>query len=642
MKTSIATVSISGDFREKLAAISAAGFDGIEIFEEDFLAFDGSPREAGQLVRDHGLEIMLFQPFRDFEGMPEPQRTRVFDRVERKFDLMGELGTDLMLVCSNVSPHCLGGINRAADDFAELGERAARRGLRVGYEALAWGRHINDHRDAWEVVRRADHPNIGLILDSFHSLARRIDPASILSIPGDRIFFVQLADAPLIEMDLLYWSRHFRNMPGEGDLDVLGFMKAIAQTGYDGAMSLEIFNDQFRGGSPRTISVDGHRSLVYLGDQVRRALPDAPISIPAMPDRVPASGFEFIEFAADEGEAQVLGRFLRELGFRKAGRHVSKQVELWRQGAINILINSENEGFAHSSYLMHGTSVCALALKVDDASAVMQRARALGADMFEQKVGAGELRIPAIRGVGGGVMHFVDAKSELARIWEVDFHPVEDDSALNNVGLRHVDHLAQVMRHEEMLTWLLFYTSIFDTHKTRMVDVVDPAGLVRSQVIENAEGSIRITLNGTENHRTLAGRFIADSFGSAVQHIAMSTDDILASAQALAANGFEALQISANYYDDLEARFGLEPALLERLRHFNILYDRDDGGEFFQLYSTIYGERFFFEIVERRGAYAGYGAPNARYRIAAQKRSQDGNVFTPGFRAQTGGIVRAG
>src|SRR5439155_3438758 len=119
------------------------------------------------------------QPFRDFEGLPEPQRARVFDRAERKFDLMQELDTKLMLVCSNVSPTALGGIDRAAQDFRELGERAARRGLRVGYEALAWGRHINDHRDAWEIVRRADHPNIGLILDSFHTLARRIDVDTI-------------------------------------------------------------------------------------------------------------------------------------------------------------------------------------------------------------------------------------------------------------------------------------------------------------------------------------------------------------------------------------------------------------------------------------------------------------------------------
>jgi len=231
VKTSIATVSISGNFNEKLEAIAAAGFDGIEIFEQDFIADAGSPRDVGRRIRDMGLEIPLFQPFRDFEGLPKALRAKAFDRAERKFDLMGELGTDLVLFCSSVHPEALGGIDRAAEDFHALGERAAARGIRVGYEALAWGRHVNDHRDAWEIVRRADHANIGLILDSFHTLGRKIDPNSIRSIPGDKIFFVQLADAPMIEMDLLYWSRHFRNMPGEGDLAVSEFMRAVIAAG---------------------------------------------------------------------------------------------------------------------------------------------------------------------------------------------------------------------------------------------------------------------------------------------------------------------------------------------------------------------------------------------------------------------------
>ena len=256
MKTSIATVSVSGSLPEKLEAIASAGFDGIEIFEQDFIAHDGSPQEVGKLVRSMGLEIMLFQPFRDFECLPEPLRSKAFDRAERKFDLMQELGTDLVLVCSSCHPQSLGGIDRAAADFHELGERAAKRNLRVGFEALAWGHHINDHRDAWEVVRRADHENVGVILDSFHTLSRKIDPDSIRSIPGDKIFFIQLADAPLIDMDLLYWSRHFRNMPGEGDLAVGDFMKSVTATGYSGPVSLEIFNDQFRAGPAKMIAKD--------------------------------------------------------------------------------------------------------------------------------------------------------------------------------------------------------------------------------------------------------------------------------------------------------------------------------------------------------------------------------------------------
>ncbi len=162
MQTSIVTVSLSGGLAEKLEAIAAAGFTGVEIFESDLLSFNGTPKDVADMVASLGLKIVTFQPFRDFEGMPEPQRTRTFDRAERKFDLMGELGCDLLMVCSNVSPDSLGGIDRAAADFHELGERAAKRGIRVGFEALAWGRHISDYRDSWEVVRRADHPAVGL------------------------------------------------------------------------------------------------------------------------------------------------------------------------------------------------------------------------------------------------------------------------------------------------------------------------------------------------------------------------------------------------------------------------------------------------------------------------------------------------
>lgn len=621
MKTSIATVSISGDLSEKLAAIAAAGFDGVEIFEADLLTHDATPREVGAMVRDAGLALTLFQPFRDFEGMPEPHRARAFDRAERKFDLMGELGADLILVCSNTSPVSLGGIDRAAADLRELGERAAARGIRIGFEALAWGRHVNDHRDAWEIVRRADHAAVGLILDSFHTLSRGLDPDSIRAIPADKLFLVQLADAPAFKMDLLQWSRHYRNMPGEGDLPVKAFLAAVAATGYDGWISLEIFNDQFRGGSPRAISVDGHRSLVYLMDQVRREEPAAVAPLAPMPDRIAVSGVEFVEFAATPETAPALVRFFRGMGFALAGRHVSKAVTLYRQGGINLVVNTEREGFAHAAYVTHGVGVCDIGLRVEDAAATVERATALGAQLFEQRRGAGELAIPAIRGVGGAVMHFIDQSPALSRVWETEFVAVDDgDATTADAGLVSVDHVAQTMPFDEMLSWLLFYTSIFRTEKAPSVDIIDPAGIVRSQAIENADGSLRLTLNGAENTRTFAGHFIAESFGSAVQHLAFATRDIFRTAEALTANGFETLAITPNYYDDVEARFGLDPGFADRLRASNILYDRDEHGEFFQIYSPNFGEGFFFEIVERRGGYRGYGAPNAAFRIAAQKR----------------------
>ncbi|WP_106745947.1 bifunctional sugar phosphate isomerase/epimerase/4-hydroxyphenylpyruvate dioxygenase family protein [Yoonia maritima] len=618
MKTSIATVSISGSLPEKLDAIQKAGFDGIEIFEQDFIAHDGSPRDVGNMIRDMGLDITLFQPFRDFESLPEPLRAKAFDRAERKFDLMQELGTDLVLICSSCHPEAIGGIDRAAADFHELGERAAKRGLRVGYEALAWGKHVDDHRDAWEIVRRADHENVGLIVDSFHTLSRKLDPNSIRSVPGDKIFFVQLADAPLIDMDLLYWSRHFRNMPGEGDLDVTGFMQAVMATGYSGPISLEIFNDQFRGGSPTTIAKDGHRSLIALMDDVRRAEPTVTVDMPAMPPRIGVDGVSFVEFASRGAEAEQLEAMLQTLGFEKAGNHIAKNLALWTQGDVRIVVNRETEGYASSAYTMHGTTVCDIGLSVDNAAATVARAMALGANTFNQPVGPGELDIPAIRGLSGSVMHFIDEESGLSNVWSVEF--TSDENVGTGAGLRSIDHLAQTMSYDEMLSWSLFYTSLFSMGKSPMFDVVDPDGLVRSQALETKDGSFRITLNGAETHRTMAGNFLADSFGASVQHIALATDDIFATRDAMAERGFKPLPMSDNYYADLAARFTLSDEKLSKLKAGSILYDEDANGAFYQFYSQPYAGGMFFEIVQRKGGYAGYGAPNAPFRIAAQKR----------------------
>jgi 4-hydroxyphenylpyruvate dioxygenase len=250
----------------------------------------------------------------------------------------------------------------------------------------------------------------------------------------------------------------------------------------------------------------------------------------------------------------------------------------------------------------------------------MERASALGTVPFKQKAGAGELQIPGIRGVGGSVLRFVDSRSELGRLWDIDFALNEPRPAAD-AGLLRIDHVAQTMAYGEMLSWTLFYTSIFKATKTPMVDVADPDGLIRSQAIEAQGDALRITLNGADSPRTLAGRFVADSFGSSVQHIAFATADIFRTAAALAVSGFPILKIGANYYDDLEARFGLTQEFSARLRSADILYDRDSHGEFFQLYSRGWGNGMFFEIVERRNGYRGYGAANAPFRMAALRRA---------------------
>jgi len=607
MLNCIATISVNGPLRTKLRAIADAGFEHVEIFESDLLASPESVPVIGAMMRDLGLTCVAFQPFRDFEGMPAAERSRVFDRAERKFDVLQELGTDLMLVSSNVSPAALPDRGRIVDDFRELGERAAARGLRVAFEALAWGRHIRDHRDAWDVVRQVDHAAVGLALDAFSSLAPGIPIDSLSTIRCDKLFHVQIADAPRLAMDPLSWSRHFRCMPGQGDLPLLDYVSALKRMGYDGALSLEIFNDRFRAGSAGDVAIDGMRSLVYLLEQVETR----------SDSRTACKGIEFIEFCASEEEAGQLGQMLRMLGFAATHRHIRKKVWRWRQGDINLVVNCEPDGFARTFDTVHGASVCAIGMRVADPEAALRRASQLQVPSFSQPVGPGEYEIPALRGVGGSLLYFMK-ESETPSIWKTEFEALPAVACLD-AGLERIDHFSQSMQFEEMLSWLLYYVTLFEVEKSPAIEIADPVGLVQSQAVQSADRSVRILLNSSASGQTLVDRFLHSYGGAGVQHVSFATRDIFTTATRLRALGTETLPIPENYYYDLGARFGLDDAVLSRMADLNILYDEDEKGSYHHLYTRAFAKRFFFEVVQRQG-YDGYGARDTAIRLAAQSR----------------------
>src|SRR3954453_5181833 len=155
-------------------------------------------------------------------------------------------GTDLTLVCSSLAPDAVDDDGQIAEQLHALADRAAARGLRISYEALAWARHVNPYERSGDIVRRAAHPALGLCVDSFHILSRGSDPAGIRDIPGEKLFFLQLADAPELVMDVLQWGRHYRCFPGQGGFDLGAFLGHVLATGYAGPLSLEVFNDVFR------------------------------------------------------------------------------------------------------------------------------------------------------------------------------------------------------------------------------------------------------------------------------------------------------------------------------------------------------------------------------------------------------------
>jgi 4-hydroxyphenylpyruvate dioxygenase len=269
MKKSIATVALGGTLPEKLEGVAAAYFDGVEIFEPNLSAYAGTPRDVGRIAAGLGLTIDLFQPLRDFEGVSDSDFGRNLDRAEAAFDVMGELDARLLLVCSNASEGASDDVERSATQLFQLAERGSRRGIRIGYEALAWGKHVHRFDQAFRIVERANHPNLGLILDSFHTLVRPESWTAISELPGNRIFFLQLGDAQRVDADPLTLRRRHSRLPGHGDFGVAGFLRAVLATGYAGNLSIEIFNEQ-TSESPKETARAAMSSLLNVEEQARR------------------------------------------------------------------------------------------------------------------------------------------------------------------------------------------------------------------------------------------------------------------------------------------------------------------------------------------------------------------------------------
>ena len=324
--------------------------------------------------------------------------------------------------------------------------------------------------------------------------------------------------------------------------------------------------------------------------------------------------------APSEEEARQLGQMLRTLGFAPTHRHVRKAVTRWRQGDINIVVNCEPEGFAHSYDTVHGASVCAIGLRVADPEAALHRAQRLQVQSFSQPVGPGEYEIPALRGVGGSLIYFMK-ESETPSIWRDRVRGTAARShRASTPGLRRIDHFSQSMQYEEMLSWLLYYVTLFQVDKSAAIEIADPVGLVQSQAIHSARSAL--------SHPAQQFRSRADARGSLpalpMAAPACSTSrsrptTSLPLPRRLRELGMESLPIPENYYYDLGARFGLEDAVLSRMAELNILYDEDERGTYHHLYTRAFAKRFFFEVVQRR-EYDGYGARDTAIRLAAQSR----------------------
>lgn len=599
MRTSIATVCLSGTLTEKLHACAEAGFDAVEIFEPDLLASQSSPEEIAALAARLGISLALYQPFRDAEGVSEEEFERVLRRARAKFEVMGRLGIDTMLVCSNVGTASVDDDEVSAGQLRRLGELAQTHGVRLAFEALAWGRYVDDYRRAWRIARLADHPAVGVCLDSFHILSRGHDPAEIEDIPGEKIFFLQLADAPALTMDVLSWSRHHRLFPGEGSFDLAGFVGHVLRAGYRGPLSLEVFNDTFRQTDVLRTAQQAKRSLTWLEDEVaRHPLAAGVHGLSRLPETGQPTSFDFVEVKAeDTSDVEVV---LRQLGFTYRGRHRTKPVRLWTQGSARVICNEQQARDVEPT-------LAAVGFQVEDPAAAAERARALTAPTVFRRTHAREQELAAFAAPDGTEVFLADLAEDGDTSWADEFEGGEPPTS---DGLLHdVDHVNLSHSWRYFDEAVLFYSSVLALSPGVSQNVAAPTGLVRSQVITSDDRAIRLALN-------VAPQAYENPHGYP-QHVAFSSPDVLEVARRARSRGLRPPPVPANYYDDLAARFDLAPELLEEMRELGVLYDRDEQGEFVHFYTETLGG-VFFEVVERRRGYDGYGAANAPVRLAAQ------------------------
>lgn len=586
MRTGIATVSLSGLLADKIEAIAAAGFDGIEVFDNDLIASPLAPREVARRCADLGLSIDLFQPVRDVEGVPPERFAAVLHRFGTKLRVMDELGTATVLCCSNVGADAIDDPDLSAEQLHRLGDLAAEHGVRIAFEALAWGRHVDRVGQAWEIVRRAGHPAVSLAVDTFHLLARGDDGAALAGVPGDRIGFLQVADAPLLDMNVLEWSRHFRCFPGEGTLDVAGVVRACLEAGYDGPVSLEVFSDVVREAPPAATARDAMRSLRFLDDQLHEVLPPAPQAVS------PA----FLEVPAGDGVEGLLGA----LGLTPSGTHRSKPVTRWSNGGVEVVVNESSD------------AAVSLGVTATAVEGVAERAKALLWPEVDRTRGAGEALLPGI-GSPGGLHLLITAEAGSPDHWRGDFREdargEPEPPAGDLLGIDHVVTAVPELRQGEEISFL---RTLLGLEPGAPEEFIEPHGRLRSRAFRPRSGRLRVVVNVEDTGATPS---------RGITQVALACSDVRARVRALRAAGVAMLEVPDNYYVDLDARFGLDPALLADLREHGLFYDRVGEGELLHAFTAPLSTGFHLELLERRGGYDGYGSAGTHVRLAAQARA---------------------
>ena len=274
------TISLAGTLPQKLAAIRGAGFTQVMLMARDLVGHGGGIEDAVRIVKASGLRVTGFQVLRDFEGLSGHLHDYKIDVAKSMLEMCHAVGAQVLLVCSSTSTHASADPDRLAQDLRKLAMLAVPMGIRVAYEGLSWGRTINEFTTAWDIVCRADAPNLGIGIDSFHAFASQTSLEELDMLDPQKIFLVQLADFMWNEIksveERIETARHFRVFPGEGvhSSALAELVMRLDRLGYRGDYSFEVFNDDYQGMPLPVVAARARRSAIWLGEDVlHRSVP---------------------------------------------------------------------------------------------------------------------------------------------------------------------------------------------------------------------------------------------------------------------------------------------------------------------------------------------------------------------------------
>jgi len=339
-------------------------------------------------------------------------------------------------------------------------------------------------------------------------------------------------------------------------------------------------------------------------------------------------GFEFIEFSAPEQGA--LEAVFKQMGFTKIARHRSKSVELWRQGGINLITNYESQSPAGHFSREHGPSACGMGFRVKNAKKAYELAIELGAEALDTHVGPMELSIPAIRGIGGGAIYFIDRYSEALSIYDIDFIYIEGvDKNPEGFGFNIVDHLTHNVYRGRMDYWAEFYERLFNFREIRYFDIKGEYTGLKSRALTAPDGKIRIPLNEEgEDGKGQIEEYLLEHRGEGIQHIALSCADLYSCVDRLRKGGVELMSAPPDtYYAMLDERLPDHGEDVDGLKSRGILLDgTTESGTprlLLQIFATPKIGPVFFEFIQRKGDYKeGFGEGNFKALFKSIERDQ--------------------